>query len=109
MDKRVWRVSLSGVVARFVSWQQSKVDPRTDDGDDRSVGGSRRVLRGFVTDALSLPTGSDLLEALADLMGRVDLSAREWVEVTAGWKRMEGYCAAGEADRCRGGRPISQP
>ena len=55
-----------------------------------------RVLRDFVVDALSAATGPDLLTALVDLTGREDLSAREWAEVTTGWKRMEGFAAAGQ-------------
>ena len=57
---------------------------------------SRRVLRSFVMEALAEPTGPGLLTRLVELTGRGDLSARECVEVTAGWKQMIGFCSAGQ-------------
>jgi hypothetical protein len=56
----------------------------------------RKVLRPFVRDALAAPTGPELLSGLGQLMGRDDLSARELVELSAGWRRMRSFCDAAE-------------
>lgn len=55
---------------------------------------ARHSLRAFVREAVGTPTGPGLAAALEALMGRDDLSAREWVEVTSAWKKMECYCVA---------------
>ena len=68
----------------------------------------RRVLRSFVADAVAVAPGAELVWALVGLMGR-ELSAREWVEVTVAWKKLEGLAAAGrlaavaEVDRALAG------
>ena len=61
-----------------------------------TAGGSGRVLRGFVAAVLATATGPQLLSRLVELTGRGDLSARECLEVSAGWKAMIGFCTAGQ-------------
>ena len=64
----------------------------------------RRVLRPDVAAALAEPVGAPLVTALSGLMGQ-ELSAREWVEVTAGWRRVVAFAhgaqltAVAEVDR----------
>ena len=61
-----------------------------------SAGLPRRLLRPFVVEAVRTPAGPALAAALEALMGGgEELSAREWVEVTAAWKKVESYAAAG--------------
>ncbi len=57
---------------------------------------SSRVLRRLVRDALAVPPGAALVSALEELTARRDLSAREWVEVAAAWKRVACLAAAGQ-------------
>jgi hypothetical protein len=71
---------------------------------------ARRVLRPEVAAVLAEPVGAPLVAALGDLMGR-ELSAREWVEVAAAWKRLASFCAGAqlaavaEVDRALSGDP----
>lgn len=58
--------------------------------------GAASRLRREVERALSAAPGPDLAAALADLTGRDDLSAREWVEVCIGWQRLISYATAGQ-------------
>jgi len=59
--------------------------------------GSRaKVLRGFVTSALSVQPGPELVSGLLELTARTDLSAREWVEVAVAWKRVACLATAGQ-------------
>ncbi|HZI96065.1 MAG TPA: DUF222 domain-containing protein [Actinomycetales bacterium] len=59
-----------------------------------SAGLPRRLLRPFVVEAVGTPAGPALAAALEGVMGG-ELSAREWVEVAAAWKKVESYAAAG--------------
>src|SRR5680860_1512121 len=60
------------------------------------VGLSRRLLRRSVAEAVGTPVGPALAVALEAVMGAgEELSAREWVEVAAAWKKVESYATAG--------------
>ncbi len=65
-----------------------------DDGAEPGVGA--KVLRGFVASAVSAAPGPELVTALTALTARTDLTAREWVEVTAAWKKVACLATAGQ-------------
>lgn len=74
------------------------VDSDTDTDADGARGSSRlSVLRPFVVEALAAPVGPELVTALVELTCRSgDLTARELVEVTVGWKKVMGFATAGQ-------------
>ena len=65
-----------------------------DAGAEPGVGA--KVLRGFVASAVSAAPGPELVTALMALTARTDLTAREWVEVTAAWKKVACLATAGQ-------------
>ncbi len=71
-------------------------EPRSTDDLGVAASARKRLLRPFVSEAVALPTGPELMVALLELIESGDLTARELVEVTVAWKTLIGFCTAAQ-------------